>query len=348
MMWPSVDALVEERIATAVAAALRQDRTDRRERRRLRQAAHVGQTTRAPARAQARSRSPHQTRAEVEANLFPEDWLSPSEGVTPSPSDGIPPSPFTSTSTISTRSKYGGVATPPPTSRPSAAQAVISEPVEEVQPPPRTGGAAKEAQPEEQQRRLIRLKEDRALRAIRLGGATYPDAPARPPAPSSRPDPRPSVEEQRNIRRASRAAASDAAWRDEQDIIAEEIVSGGAGSSGAPAAPPPPPPTRTRKFPRGHKFHAGPRLLSLPLERRWAVEEPRYEGECPPTWEICRKFNRGDCSGISMACLHARIHACSECGGDHPAPYCLVGEDDLPPPDPPVGPPLRPTRGAGN
>ena len=33
LMWPSVDALVEERIATAVAAALRQDRTDRRERR---------------------------------------------------------------------------------------------------------------------------------------------------------------------------------------------------------------------------------------------------------------------------------------------------------------------------
>ena len=90
MMWPSVDALVEERIATAVAAALRQDRTDRRERRRTRQVALVGQTTRAPAGAQARSRSPHQTRAEVEANLFPEDWFSPSEGVTPSPSDGIP------------------------------------------------------------------------------------------------------------------------------------------------------------------------------------------------------------------------------------------------------------------
>ena len=86
-----MDALVEKRIATAVAAALRQDRTDRREWRRPLQATHIGQTTRALARAQARSSSPLQTRAEVKANLFPKDCFSLIEGVTPSPSDGILP-----------------------------------------------------------------------------------------------------------------------------------------------------------------------------------------------------------------------------------------------------------------
>ena len=47
-MWPSV----EERIASAVAAALLNDRTERRERRRLRHAAQSGRTV------PSRSRSP--------------------------------------------------------------------------------------------------------------------------------------------------------------------------------------------------------------------------------------------------------------------------------------------------
>ena len=133
------------------------------------------------------------------------------------------------------------------------------------------------------------------MRALRLGGPHYRSrttgrdgrAAARASDPGE--SAQPTEEELRNIRRASRAAASDAAWLEEQEIIDEELAGGGAGSSGAPAAPPPPPPTRTRKFPRGHKFHAGPRLLSLPLEQRWE------EGGCtwvPPTWDICRKFNR--------------------------------------------------------
>ena len=72
------------------------------------------------------------------------------------------------------------------------------------------------------------------MRAIRLGGPHYPDAGppgatvARPPAPTTRAKgAQPTEEELRNIRRASRAAASDAAWLEEQDIIAEELASGG-------------------------------------------------------------------------------------------------------------------------
>ena len=186
------------------------------------------------------------------------------------------------------------------------------------------------------------------MRTHRFGGPHYPEAGppgatvARPPPPSTRTKgAQPTEEELRAIRRASRAAASDAAWlEDEQEMNREEHAGGGAGSSGAPAAPPLPPQTRTRKFPRGHKFHAGLRLLSLPVDLRW--------GDAlwlPPSWEICRKSNRLDCTGAHMVCPHERIHACSECGGGHPAPHCLVGEDDLPPPDPPVGPPQRPARG---
>ena len=259
-------------------------------------------------------------------------------------------------------------------------------------------------------RRVIRVRDDRAMRALRLGGGAGPaDAPAAPPPPppARTGRARPGPVDERAIRRASRAAASDASWREvepETHLEDRTVSHGGAGSSGAPAAPPPPPPartgrarpgpvderailrasraaafdaswrevepethledhtvshggagssgapaapplpplTRTRKFPRGHKFHSGPRLLTLPAERRWESVGCTW---MPPTWDTCRKFNRLDCTGADMKCPHERMHACSECGGGHPAPHCLVGEDDLPPPDPPQGPPQRPAQG---
>ena len=83
------------------------------------------------------------------------------------------------------------------------------------------------------------------MRTHRLGGPHYPEAGppgatvARPPAPTTRSKgAQPTEEELRAIRRASRAAASDAVWLEEQEIVSEELAGGGAGSSGEPAAPP--------------------------------------------------------------------------------------------------------------
>ena len=102
--------------------------------------------------------------------------------------------------------------------------------------------------------------------------------------------------ELRALRRASRAAASDAAWQEEDEEPpappprrAPRCPAGAvrppgltppqpaprtrtepAPSPSARTEPAPPPPARTRsKFPRGHPFHTGPRLLHLPLEMRW-------------------------------------------------------------------------------
>ena len=83
---------------------------------------------------------------------------------------------------------------------------------------------------------------------------------------------------------------------------------------------------RHARYPRGHPMHEGPRLLYDPY---------------PPHQELCRKFNRMDCTGVLIRCPRDRRHACSQCGGDHPAPQCLVEEGALPPPDPPQGPPRR-------
>ena len=222
-----------------MAAALRQDRLDRRERRRL----HHGAPT-------ARSRSP---RPRVEEVLFPEDRPSPSEG----PSAASP-------SPASTRSKYGGLPAPPSTSS-GRSRSVPEEELRAVRRDSRDAAPDAAWLEEEQAPRC-------GERSFRPGGGAGPSgAPAAPPPPPpARKGSSQSVPGA--IRRASRAAASDAAWlEDEQETHhGERSVrpGGGAGPSGAPAAPPPPLPTRTRKFPRGHPCHAGPRLLALPAERR--------------------------------------------------------------------------------
>ena len=173
--------------------------------------------------------------------------------------------------------------------------------------------------------------------------------------------------ELRALRRASRAAASDAAWQEEEEEPpvppprrtprrpagaarppepapsqpAPRTRTEPAPSPSAHTEPAPPPPARTRaKFPRGHPFHTGPRLLHLPLEMRWEPVPGSWVG-APPTWELCRKLNRRDCTGAQVQCPRQRIHACSQCRGGHPASHCLVAEEDLPPPDPPQGPPQR-------
>ena len=244
-MWPPV----EERIASALAAALLQERTDRRERRRLRHAAQCGRTM------PARSRSPR-PQAEEEV-LFPEEWLSPSEG----PSAASP-------SPASTRSKYGGVPAPPSTSS-GRSRSAPGEELRAVECASH-GSASVAARQEEVQ--APRSGECSLRPGGRAGSSGAPAAPP-PPPPARKGSARPVPEDERAIRRASRTAASDAAWM-ENELEAHHgdrsvRPGGGAGPSGAPAAPPPPPPTRTRKFPRGRKFHAGPRLLALPAERRW-------------------------------------------------------------------------------
>ena len=86
---------------------------------------------------------------------------------------------------------------------------------------------------------------------------------------------------------------------------------------------------RHARYPRGHPMHAGPRLLYDPY---------------PPHQELCRKFNRMDCTGVLIRCPHDRMHACPQCGGNHPAPQCLVEEGALPPRDPPLRVPRDGTR----
>ena len=148
-MWPTV----EERIASAVAAALRQDRMDRRERRRLR---HVHG---APP---ARSRSPRPRGEEV---LFPEDWPSPSEG----PSAASP-------SPASTRSKYGGVPAPPSTSS-GRSRSAPEEELRAVERASRDAASDAAWQEEEQVPR-------RGGRSFRPGGgAGLSGSPAAPPPP---------------------------------------------------------------------------------------------------------------------------------------------------------------------
>ena len=199
--------------------------------------------------------------------------------------------------------------------------------------------------------------------------AKYGGVPTLPSSSSSSSGSSRSVPESelRALRRASRAAASDAAWQEEEEeppvppprrtprrpagaarppgLTPPQPVprtrTESAPSPSARTEPAPPPPARTRsKFPRGHPFHTGPRLLHLPLEMRWEPVPGSWVG-VPPTWELFRKFNRRDCTGAQVQCPHQRIHACSQCGGGHPASHCLVAEEDLPPPDPPQGPPQR-------
>ena len=104
----SLNAAVEDALASAVAAALRRDRHDRRERRRLRhERGAEGQA--------ARSRSPRPRAEEV---LFPEDWPSPSETVEAPPGNFEVPGPRTPPGVrfLATSAKYGGVPTHPSSS----------------------------------------------------------------------------------------------------------------------------------------------------------------------------------------------------------------------------------------
>ena len=134
-----------------------------------------------------------------------------------------------------------------------------------------------------------------AAQAIAKGGP--------PPAPKGGPPPAPPPPVRADPRRLQ-AGAPDAQGQEDP---------AGGGHRGRP-----------EYYPRGHPFHAGPRLLVAPY---------------PPWTEICRKFNRSECSAVGAPCPWRREHVCSRCGRGHEAVTCDTPEDELPPMDPAQGPP---------
>ena len=326
---------VEEAITHAVAAALRSERFERHERRRLRRERH------------GRSRSPRGAVEEPEAPvvypepeqeevIFPEDWPSPTE----------PRAALTA--------KYGAAPAPVVLSSESSQSIPDSELRAHLQrsSSAAASGAAMELGEEEVQEELHWHDTEEYLFRYspsppRRPMPRPPKAPANVPFPPVPPRARaaPAELQPPHARAAAAApaerqppharAAARPPWT--PSAASEPPAAATARPIAAPphaAAPLPGFPlgvapgrrAQRRTYPRGHPLHTGPRLLYDPL---------------PPHHALCRKYNREDCTGTLIRCPFGRVHACSECGGDHPASQCTTEEEFLPLPDPPQGPPQR-------
>lgn len=309
---------VEEAIAHAVAAALRRDRFERRERRRLRherdpEARAARERRRGRSRSPRRSEEPGAEAAEVpvepqpEEDLYPEDWLSPVDEVEAGPPgvfevpSGVPgPRTPENLAFPATSAKYGGV----PTLISSGSSHSFSDAELRSRLQRHSSAAASDAawdgqeqeSPSPPRRRMPRLPDATAH------VHAFPPEPPRAPTFSAEPP---------------AGALPPPALSQEPPHAASPLPGFPLGLAYT---------RRHARYPRGHPMHAGPRLLFDPS---------------PPHHELCRKFNRMDCTGVLIRCPHDRRHACSQCGGDHPAPQCWVEEGALPPPDPPQGPPRR-------
>ena len=242
-------------------------------------------------------------------NLYPEGWPSPGEaeegppGVFEVPDDVPGPRTPPSMRFLATSAKYGGV---PTILSSSGSSQSISDSDLRARLQRHSRAAASDAAWEE--RKAQESPSPPGRRMPRLPSEAVTRAPAFPPEPPRAP------------------------------TFTTEPPAGAIPPPALPQAPPPavsPLPgflrglAYTRRhawYPRGHPMHAGPRLLYDPY---------------PPHQELCRQFNRMDCTGVLIRCLRDRMHTCSQCGGNHPAPQCLAEDADLPPPDPPQGPPRR-------
>ena len=281
---------VEEAIAHAVAAALRRERYERHERRRLRREHHDRSRSRGAAQPQETPAAPAPEEPAVIENDYPEEWPSPDEVPAEAPA---------------TTAKYGGIAASTLLSSGS------SQSMSDTELRARLRASASGADTGNGQ--------DSSLSGMDIGdgdqGASVAGRdiqvpgiqPPPPRARSSTPSEPPAAAVARPIPPPQSAAP-----------LPGFPLGLAVGSRQG---------RRKQSYPRGHALHTGPRLLYDPL---------------PPHLELCRKYNREDCTGTLIMCPFNRAHLCSQCGDMHPATQCTMEEEYLPLPDPPQGPPRPP------